>query len=171
MKSKPNVFLLLSALAFGLSVGGGCGDKPKPKLPPIYDTQADGTKLIADALVIAQRDHKRVLVEFGANWCIWCHRLHTLLTTDPEIAAYFQAHFILVLVDVNHRDGPARNVEVTRRYGDPEKNGIPGLVLLDTDGKPLKTQDTGELESGDHYDHAKVMKFLTEWALQPHPTN
>jgi hypothetical protein len=36
-------------------------------------------------------------------------------------------------------------------------------VVLDADGKPLVTQDTGALESGDHHDPTKVMTFLTEW--------
>ena len=165
MKIKFAPLALGVVLALGALFGAGCGDKPKAAT--IYDTQADGAKLIADALVVAQREHKRVFVEFGANWCIWCHRLHALLTTDPEIAAYFKAHFLLVLVDVNDKDGKRHNEETIVHYGEPTKGGLPGLILLETDGQPLKTQDTAEFEAGDHYDHAKVMKFLKEWTPKP----
>jgi thiol:disulfide interchange protein len=165
MKTKLTGLAFGLALALGTMFSGSCSDKPK--LPPIYDTQADGAKLIADALAIAQRGHKRVLVEFGANWCVWCHRLHTLLTTNPEIAPYFNAHFLLVLVDVNEVAGKPHNEEVIKRYGSPVQDGIPGLVLLEADGKPLKTQDVSEFEAGDHYDHAKVMKLLQAWTLKP----
>jgi thiol:disulfide interchange protein len=161
MKTKFALLALGLALALEAMLEGGCS--AKPKLPPIYDTQSDGAKLIADTLVIAQREHKRVLVEFGANWCIWCHRLHELLTTNPEIAPYFNAHFLLVLVDVNDRNGKPRNEAVIQQYGEPTKEGLPGLVVLETDGQQLKTQYTAEFESGDRYDNAKVLSFLKEW--------
>lgn len=161
MKSRHS-FLAVGML-FGFFALFAAGCEKKSIRAPIYDTQADGAKLIADALAVAQREHKRVLVEFGANWCIWCHRLHALLTTDPEISAYFKKYFLLVLVDVDNRAGPRRNEALIARYGNPIEKGIPGVVLLDTDGKPLKTQDTGEFESGETYDHARIMAFLKEW--------
>jgi hypothetical protein len=43
-------------------------------LPPIYDTAADGTNQIADALVVAKKDGKRVLLQFGATGCMTSSR-------------------------------------------------------------------------------------------------
>src|SRR5271157_4027090 len=37
------------------------------------------------ALDVAAREHKHVLLQFGANWCGWCHKLHTLFDTDKQI--------------------------------------------------------------------------------------
>jgi len=169
MKTNLAVLGLGLALALSTVFWSGCSDQPK--LPPIYNTQADGAKLIADALVVAERDQKRVLVEFGANWCIWCHRLHALLTSDPEIAPYFDAHFLLVLVDVDEINGRTHNENLLLRYGEPTKDGLPGLVLLESDGHQLKTQDSAEFMSGDHFDPAKLLKFLKDWTLKAGTAN
>ena len=46
-----------------------------------------------------------------------------------------------------------RNADVDQRYGHPTRFGLPALVVLDSDGKQLTTQDTGKLEEGDHHFH------------------
>jgi thiol:disulfide interchange protein len=128
--------------------------------PAIYDENADGAKQIADALVVAKQENKRVLLQFGANWCPWCHKLHKLCQTDADIAAKLKEAYVLVLVDVNK----GHNGDIDKKYGNPTRFGLPVLVILDADGKALVTQDTGKLEAGDHHDPKKVLAFLNEWA-------
>ena len=128
--------------------------------PPIYDETADGTKQIAEALAKAKNENKRVLLQFGANWCGWCHKLHKLCETDAQIAARLKKSYVVVLIDVNK----GHNAQTDQRYGNPTRFGLPVLVVLDTDGKALITQDTGELEEGDHHSPAKVLAFLDKWA-------
>src|SRR5258706_13055503 len=65
----------------------GADTSAKPSVPAIYDETADGAKQIADALVVARKENKRVLLQFGANWCGWCHKLHKLCQSDAAIAA------------------------------------------------------------------------------------
>jgi thiol:disulfide interchange protein len=132
----------------------------KTKRPAIYDENADGAKQIADALALAKKENKRVLLQFGANWCGWCHKLHKLCQTDAEITAKLKESFVVVLVDVN-KD---HNSAINKRYGNPTRFGLPVIVILDADGKALTTQDTGKLEQGDHHDPKKVLAFLNEWA-------
>ena len=43
--------------------------------------------------------------------------------------------------------------------------GVPYLVVLDTEGKVVTKQETGALEEGDHHDPAKVLAFLEKWRL------
>lgn len=156
--------LLCLALAGLVALPARAADAPaKPTRPPIYDTKADGAKQIADALATAQRDHKRVLLQFGANWCGWCHKLHTLFQTDQKIAAFLKANYVLVLVDVDKVDGKMHNAQINEKYGNPCRLGLPSLVVLDAEGRQLTTQDSGKLEKGDHHDLALVMKFLKEW--------
>lgn len=135
-------------------------DTSKVARPAIYDESADGSKQIADALVLAKKEGKQVLLQFGANWCGWCHKLHTLFATDTAIAEELKAHYVVVLIDVNED----HNQKVDEAYGNPIRNGLPVIVILDPDGKPLTTQDTGKLEEGNHHDPAKVLAFLKEWA-------
>jgi len=128
--------------------------------PAIYDESADGGKQIAAALEVAKSTNKRVLLQFGANWCGWCHKLHALFESDPELAAFLKNSFVVVLVDVNK----GHNTETDQRYGHPTAHGLPVIVILDSNGKPLVTKDTGELEEGDHHSPQKVLAFLKEWA-------
>jgi thioredoxin-related protein len=132
--------------------------------PDIYDPQTDGAQQIAAALERARAGHKRVLVMFGANWCVWCHRLHATFQNNAPVAAALREHYELVLVDVNTRKGTKRNAAVNERYGNPIKEGLPVLVVLDASGKPLTTQETGALEDGKSaHDPAKVLAFLERW--------
>ncbi len=137
-----------------------------PKMgPDIYDREADGTAQIAAAVAQAKADHKHVLVDLGANWCIWCHRLHHTLSTDAAVAKVLNYNYVLVLVDVNHRNGKKRNDAVNDHYGNPMAQGLPVLVVLGANGKQLVTQETGALENGkEGHDPAKVIAFLEKWA-------
>ena len=96
--------------------------------------KADGTKQIADALSVAKKEHKRVLLQFGANWCGWCHKLHKLFQTDEKIAAKLKDSYVVVLIDVNQ----GHNADTDEKYGKPTKHGLPVIVVLDTDGKLLR---------------------------------
>jgi hypothetical protein len=46
----------------------------------------------------------------------------------------------------------------------PKIPGYPHLFVLDSTGKFLHSQGTGELEVGDHHDREKVLSFLKAWA-------
>ncbi len=128
--------------------------------PKLYDTTADGFAQIDAALAEARPAGKRVLLQFGAEWCGWCHLLHRLFESDEQIAAALAANYVAVLIDV---DGD-HNDAVDAKYGTPTQHGLPVLVVLDADGTQLTTQDTAELEAGRAHDPAKVLAFLNEWA-------
>src|SRR5437899_112729 len=100
MKLRIPTALVLFGISLVFPVMGA--DTPaKPSRPAIYDENADGTKQIVDALAVAKKENKRVLLQFGANWCGWCHKLHKLCETDTDIAAKLKASYVVVLVDVN----------------------------------------------------------------------
>jgi thiol-disulfide isomerase/thioredoxin len=155
------LFLLFLALVPAGMLGLACAPGSAPRAgPSIYDEGADGAGQIADALARARMEHKHVLLQFGANWCGWCHRLHELCQADAAIAGKLKAEYVVVMIDVNR----GHNRDVDARYGNPTRLGLPALVVLDTEGRQLVTQNTGELEEGDHHNPAKVMAFLERWA-------
>ncbi|MES1167956.1 MAG: thioredoxin family protein, partial [Oleiharenicola lentus] len=120
---------------------------------------------IAAALTQARAEHKRVLLKLGANWCVWCHRLSATFHDNKPVAQELADNFVLVLVDVNHRNGKSRNDAVNEKYGNPVQLGLPVLLVLDEDGRLLTTQDSGALEDGDKaHDPDKVLAFLRTWA-------
>lgn len=163
VRSRGSRWVAAFALAvFGLFFSPLIGwAAPSAKSP--YDAQADGAKQIETALVSARREGKRVLLQFGANWCVWCVRLHGLFASDARIAARLKDSYAVVLIDVNE----GRNAAVNDRYGKPTRFGLPAIVVLDADGHPLVTQDTEAFEEGNRHDPEKVLAFLEKWAVRP----
>ncbi len=157
---------LASTLLALVTVAALRAEPEYPKMgPDIYDRDTDGSAQISAAVAQAKAAHKHVLIELGANWCIWCRRLTHTFESDSVVANALHENFVLVLIDVNHRQGKARNDAVNTRYGNPMALGLPVLVVLDADGKQLTTQETGALEDGkDAHDPAKVLAFLSKWA-------
>jgi len=157
---------LLSALTLFAATTVFAAEPEYPKQgPDVYDREADGTAQIAAALIQAKAEHKRVLLKLGANWCVWCHRLSATLHENKPVAQELADNFVLVLVDVNHRDGRSRNDAVNAQYGNPVQFGLPVLLVLDEAGRLLTTQETGALEDGGSaHDPAKVLAFLKSWA-------
>ena len=159
MKLLPLLALLVATASFG-------AEPEYPKMgPDVYDPTSDGNVQIAAALTQAKAEHKNVLLMFGANWCIWCRRLHHTFETVPAVTKALHDNHVLVLIDVNMRHGEKRNADVNERYGNPIKEGLPVFVVLDADGRQLATQESGALEDGkDGHDAAKVIAFLQQWA-------
>jgi len=160
MKTRTLLLGLISLLTAGFGALGQPANPPKKESPPdIYDETADGSKQVAAAVAAAQKAHKCVLLQFGANCCGWCHKLHRLFETDQAISEKLKADYIVALVDVNK----GHNQELGAKYGG-QGYGLPFIVVLDSEGKHLTTKHSGELEEGDHHSPQKVLAFLQEWA-------
>lgn len=161
----PAVLTLVSV--FLLVVTRGLSAPEYPHLgPDIYDTTASGAALIDAAIEKAKAENKHVILDLGTNWCPWCRKLHHTFQTAPEVKERLARDFVLVYIDMNMRRTPARNTDIDERYGHPLKEGIPVLVVLDSQGNHLVTQETGVLEEGDVHDPKKVAAFLDLWAPQ-----
>jgi thioredoxin-related protein len=94
------------------------------KGPDIYDVHADGSAQVASAVAAAAGSNKRVIVVFGANWCIWCRRLHGELTKNPAVTKALN-EFVVVEVDVNTRNGVNRNAVSLRPTAFRSARGFP----------------------------------------------
>jgi thiol:disulfide interchange protein len=160
--------LVMAALAAVLAGRATASEYPQMG-PDIFDPHSNGQAQINAAVAKAAIENKRVILDFGANWCIWCHRLHHTFETNPAVAKALSDSFVVVMVDVNTRHGVKRNADVNLRYGNPIQHGVPVLVVLDASGKQLTTKDSGELEEGDGHSPAKITAFLAEWAPKANP--
>jgi thiol:disulfide interchange protein len=127
---------------------------------PVYPEPSSAGADLEAALKQAADTHKRVLVEFGANWCGDCHVLDENFH-KPENAALL-SHFVLVHVNVGNH-GIDHNTEMAQRFGIPLAKGIPALAVLDSDGRVVFSQKNGEFESMSRMDPRSVNEFLTRW--------
>ena len=125
----------------------------------IYSDTADAHHDVAQALITAQHEHKRVILDFGGNWCGDCQVLDIYLHQEPNLDL-LQNNFVLVHVNIGRYD---RNTDVAEKYHVPLKRGVPGLAVIDAHGKLLYSQENGEFEAMRKMDPASVTEFLNKW--------
>jgi thiol:disulfide interchange protein len=125
-----------------------------------YDPARNAEQDIRDAVAEAGSVGKRILLEVGGEWCIWCHIMDAFFEKNPELLALREKNFIMVKINFSEEN---KNAPLLSRY--PQINGYPHLFVLERDGKFLHSQDTGQLEEGKSYNLAKFMAFLKEWSL------
>lgn len=143
---KP--LLALLALIASLSVGAK---------EHAYDEAANAKADITQALVEAKSSHRPVLLIFGADWCEDCQALNAALKKGSN-AERIAAQFKLVKINVGNFD---RNLDVTGRYGDPIKNGIPAAVILSPDNQVLYATRAGELADARRMGDDGIERFFS----------
>lgn len=126
----------------------------------IYDETTDPKTDIAAALKKAKAEHKRVIVDFGGDWCGDCQVLDLYLHQAPN-EALLDANFVVVHVFIDHEMD--NHLDIPAKYGVPIKKGVPALAVLDADGKLIHSQTAGEFENMRNMDASSVTDFLTRW--------
>lgn len=125
----------------------------------IYAPGLDAHAEIKQAVALASKEHKRVLVVFGANWCYDCHVLD-LAFHRPDVESVLTKSYEVVHVDVGEGD---KNQDLMEQYQVPMKKGIPAIAVLDSDGKLLYSQKGGEFEKARALAPEDVLAFLNRW--------
>ncbi len=126
----------------------------------IYSDTADAKQEIHQAILKALAEHRRVILDFGGNWCPDCHLLD-IYFHDPGNAALLAANYILVDVNVGQYD---KNLDLARKYGIPLNKGVPALAVLEGgSGRVVYAQRNGEFESMRKLDSGVVTAFLERW--------
>lgn len=134
---------------------------PTP-LPYPYDEDADAMADVDAALARAQASGKRVLVDLGGNWCVWCRMLASVMEL-PEMEPFMDEHFELVTVDISSESGRIdRNLEVPERFGTGEIVGVPWMIVLEPDGTVLHS--SYEVTDENHEEPQQMADWLASWA-------
>ena len=131
----------------------------------LYSETANPTADIAAALKQARAEHKRVILDFGGDWCGDCQVLDIYMNQSPN-AELLAKHFIVVHVDIGHMD---HNVAVAEKYKVPIAKGVPALAVLDAHGNLLYSQENKEFENMRNMRSEDVTAFLKKWKAQPAP--
>jgi thioredoxin 1 len=125
----------------------------------IYPEPAQAKIDLSAALAAAAATHKRVIVDFGGNWCTDCHVLDAYFH-DAANAPLLEAGFILVHVNVGRLD---ENLDIAAHYGVPLRKGVPALAVLGERGEVLYSQRRGEFEGMRGMQSSAVTDFLQHW--------
>jgi thiol:disulfide interchange protein len=127
-----------------------------------YRPDADPAADLELAKARAQAEDKRILIEVGGDWCIWCHILDRYLLAEPDVMAAYEDAF--VVMKVNWAQDDDRNEAFLAQY--PERAGYPHFFILDADGTFLASKNTVELEDGgESYDRDAMLAFAQSWDL------
>jgi thioredoxin 1 len=133
--------------------------KPNTQLyPPPEEAKAE----ILTALAAARKDHKRVILVFGGNWCYDCHVLDTTFRSK-EFAPLVNENYHVIHINVGNYDA---NLDLADKYQIPLKKGVPSLAILDPDGSLVVSQKQGEFESTTRIGPEDVIDFLKKWKPQ-----
>lgn len=137
---------------------------PEPAKPntALYADPAEAPSEIASALAAATKDHKRVILIFGGNWCYDCHVLDTTFRSK-DFAPVVNANYHVVHVNVGNYDA---NLDLAKKYEIPLEKGVPSLAILAPDGTLLVSQKKGEFESTVRIGPEDVLEFLNKWKPQ-----
>ncbi len=122
----------------------------------LYSATADPAADIIAAKAAARQGHKRILLEFGGNWCGDCQLLDYYYHQSPN-AELLAKHFVVVRIDIGHMD---HNMDIAQKYHVPVTKGVPALAVLDANGKLLYSEEPKEFE---HSSPEAIAAFLNRW--------
>ncbi len=125
----------------------------------IYPAPEQARADLAAALKTAAASHKRVLLDFGGNWCGDCQALD-IYFHDSTNAPILAANFVVVHVNIGRVDA---NLELAKQYDVPLEKGVPALAVLSENGKLLYSQKSGEFEAMRRMQSSAVTDFLKQW--------
>jgi thiol:disulfide interchange protein len=146
------IFALFAGLALAAGTARSAGHD-------IYPDPAQARTDVAAALKMAAASHKRVLLDFGGNWCGDCQVLDIYFHNEQN-RPILESNFVLVHVNIGKYDA---NLDIAQRYSVPLDKGVPAVAVLSESGKLLYSQKQGEFEAMRRMDPASVTHFLVEW--------
>jgi len=134
--------------------------QPTNPNPNLYAKDADAKAEIKETVAKATKDHKRIILIFGGNWCYDCHVLDSVFHQN-DVQPVIDKNFEVLHVDIG--DDGKKNADVAAEYKVPLDKGVPALAVLDADGKLLYSQQNGEWESTRTMDPDDIVAFLNKW--------
>jgi thioredoxin-related protein len=156
MKWKTLTLALPAVLwIVGTAAAAGGGDLP----PAGYDKSRDPAADLKAAIAQAKQENKRILLEVGGEWCIYCRILNKTIHDDERLTRRLHDSFVVIKVNFSP---DVRNEAFLSRY--PQIPSYPHLFLLDADGKLLLSQTPDDFVKDNRYVPELILAFLENWA-------
>lgn len=155
----------LTALAFALCTSAAIA---QPQLgryyaqevhKVIYPSPSIAHADVHRAILKATREHKRILLDFGGNWCGDCKVLDFYFHQPPN-SELLARNFVLVDINIGQY---THNLDLARKYGIPIHKGVPALAVLTSHGRLLYSQTGGQFENMSRVSPESVSAFLNRW--------
>ena len=137
-------------------------DKPvgKEELEKPYNEQEDGAAKLQELIAQAKAENKRVFVQAGGNWCIWCLRFHDFIQKNPEVKQLVDDNYVYYNLNYSTKN---KNEEAFKKYVPDAKGlGYPFFFVIDGEGKVTNVIASGDLEAEKSYDLEKVKQLFKD---------
>lgn len=140
-------------------------DAPKLQQPAdmkkdLYPAMVDAHAEIKEAEEKAVKEHKRLLLVFGANWCFDCHVLD-LAFHGPDLAPIIATSYEVVHVDIGP-DGK-KNGDVAKQFDVSLDKGVPTMAVIESNGRVVVSEKNGEFEDARQLTPEYLAEFLNKW--------
>jgi thioredoxin-related protein len=133
---------------------------PPKNLPPAgYDKTRDPAADLKAAVAQAQQENKRILLEIGGEWCIYCRLLNKTIHDDARLTRRLDDGFIVIKVNFSP---DVKNEAFLSKF--PKIDTYPHLFLLDSDGSLLLSHSPDAFMKDDKYVPDLILAFLEKWA-------
>ena len=124
-----------------------------------FDPTRNSAEDLQAAIKQAETENKRIVLDVGGEWCIWCVWMDKYFIANPDLANLRDENFVWLKVNMSPEN---ENKVFLSKY--PAATGYPHLYVLEKDGTLLYSQDTGKLEEGKSYNLQKFTDFLSKWS-------
>jgi len=157
MKTQIILTILISFFSY-LSLNAQ-ENTPTKKL---YNPNADAITDITNAIAIAKKENKHVLLQIGGNWCSWCIAFDKKVNETEELKTILNDNYVVYHLNYSKEN---TNSDQLKDLGFPQRFGFPVFVILDSEGNRLHTQNSSYLEEGKGHGIEKVKEFLESWTV------
>lgn len=119
----------------------------------------------------ARAEHKNILLEFGASWCVNC-KLYNAMLNDVSMHAILGPHFVFTSMNTGEHASDSRHantpgaIEFENSIGGKDA-GWPFLVILNSNGKPVVNswRPAPKSKSGDNIGYP-VLPQEVDWFIE-----
>ena len=123
-----------------------------------YDAERNPFADGRDALALARRSGRLVMIEVGGDWCLWCRALDGFIKANSAVYDRLHQNFVLLKVNTSEANDNAKFLA-----GLPRTNGYPHVFISRDDGGLIGSTDTTRLIVNGRYDAQRLLAFLDHW--------
>ena len=153
------ILVILFSL-FSLNLAHASIIDQQPEYSRVYDPKRSPFKDGRAALELAEKTNRRVMIEVGGNWCVYCEIFERYLHKNADIAKAFFSTFVLLKVNVSDDNN---NREFLSNF--TRVNGYPYIYITENNGKVVYANDMREMTIKGRPDRDKLIRFLEKWKL------
>ncbi|CUW47471.1 thioredoxin family protein [Novacetimonas hansenii] len=130
-----------------------------PTVPAQPYGPTEGTReRIATAFDTARATGRKVLLDFGGNWCPDCRILAGLMD-DPAVAPWIARRFVVVMINVERMN---TNLEFLEQHG-LKISAVPTVLVVTAQGKVLNADGLTALGNARAMSSQAVIDLLAQW--------